>query len=82
MFYIVSNDENKDVQSINKELEKWKKAFGALRSRYFYWLHIAILIDLIAIQFASYGPYTNTSLTHCGLVAPYDDIDMGHHWLR
>ena len=22
------------------------------------------------------------SLTHCGLVMPYGDIDLGRHWLR
>ena len=21
-------------------------------------------------------------LTHCGLVTPFDDIDLGQHWLR
>ena len=24
----------------------------------------------------------NWDLTHCGLVAPYGDIDLGHHWFR
>ena len=22
------------------------------------------------------------NLTHCGLVTPYGDIDLGQHWLR
>ena len=24
----------------------------------------------------------NIELTHCGLVTPYSDIDLGHNWLR
>ena len=24
----------------------------------------------------------NVGLTHCGLVMPYGDIDLGQHWLR
>ena len=36
-----------------------------------------ILID----ELKYYGP-NETSLTHCGLVTPYGDIDLGQHWLR
>ena len=26
--------------------------------------------------------WANGALTHCGLVTPYDDINLGQHWLR
>ena len=25
---------------------------------------------------------TDSALTHCGLVTPYGDTDLGQHWLR
>ena len=26
--------------------------------------------------------YTNSTLTHCGLMTPFGDTDLGQHWLR
>ena len=28
------------------------------------------------------APFSTRPLTHCGLVMPYGDRDLGQHWLR
>ena len=41
-----------------------------------------ILINMIWIIHGSSAGMLRMKLTHCGLVTPYDDIDLGQHWLR
>ena len=39
----------------------------------------------IATKYVSISPQQNvvaTASTHCGLVTPFGDIDLGQHWLR
>ena len=36
----------------------------------------------INISFSLIKPNTSTLLTHCGLVTPYGDANLGQHWLR
>ena len=44
--------------------------------------HVNGLVQDCSISNATHWRYCSLALTHCGLMTPYGDGDLGQHWLR
>ena len=83
--FSISHMTKADAEQISSELVRWNTMIKWWSSEGRRYWSDTLMFNGLKFGLGHHLPLTylwKGVLTHCGLVAPYGDIDLGQHWLR